>query len=99
MPYELKIHDNVEEDSLDFVTAFSKETGDLKSLSKTDLRVMALGVQLSKEKGVFDKLNKQPKPLTEFRPKKFQDEYKKVDENNESEDDSSEEESEGEVKK
>jgi rRNA maturation endonuclease Nob1 len=46
LPYELKIHEQVDEESLDFVTGFSKETGDFKSLSKADLKVMALGVQL-----------------------------------------------------
>ena len=42
--------------------------------------MIALGVQLAKEKGEEAKLRKEPKPLTEFRPKKYAEDYKKVDE-------------------
>ena len=73
------------------VRDFAKQTGDLPSLSQTDMKLIALGVQLTKERGEFDKLNKSPKPLTEFRPKKFQNEYKKIEEQ-EKEDDEEEEE-------
>jgi rRNA maturation endonuclease Nob1 len=61
----------VDDIALDFVNDFSKETGDLKTLSQTDLKVIALGVQLAKERGEESKLEKQPKPLEEFRPKRF----------------------------
>lgn len=32
---------------LDFVKAFAKETGDIKTLSETDMKVIALGVGLT----------------------------------------------------
>ena len=71
------------------VTNFSKDTGDYKSLSKTDLKVIALGVQLAKQKGEFDKIKKEPRTLAEFKPKRFAEQYnniKEADEDSEEED-------------
>jgi len=53
------------------VENFAKDTGDWKSLSLTDLQVIALGVRLAKEKGEIDNIKKVPKPLKEFRPDNF----------------------------
>ncbi len=44
LPYPLKIHSSLEESHYKFVRAFAKQTGDLKSLSETDMKVIALGV-------------------------------------------------------
>ena len=44
LPYELVVHEYVEEEFMDRVRAFAKETGDFKTLSETDMRVMALGL-------------------------------------------------------
>ena len=37
---------------------FSKDTGDFKTLSLTDLKVIALGIKLAKERGEGDKVRK-----------------------------------------
>ena len=73
------------------VSNFAKDTGDYKSLSRTDMRVIALGVQLAREKGEFAKLKREPKPLQEFRPRKFQQDYDKMEQVDEDEEDSEEE--------
>ncbi len=46
LPYELKIHGDeyLDAKNVVFVSNFSKDTGDYKSLSKTDMKVIALGV-------------------------------------------------------
>lgn len=44
LPYELVIHENVESEYLDKVKAFARETGDFKTLSETDMIVIALGL-------------------------------------------------------
>ena len=46
LPYELKIlsSDDIEPNHLKIVTNFAKDTGDYKSLSQTDLKVIALGL-------------------------------------------------------
>jgi rRNA maturation endonuclease Nob1 len=101
LPYELTVHDSVPEDSFDFVKSFAKETGDLKTLSWVDMKVIALGVHLSKEQGEWDRVKKAPKPLQEFKPKRFEDDYKRVEEEDESDESSGsseDEESEEEVK-
>lgn len=89
LPYELKIHDSdiLESVNFDFVKKFAKETGDLKTLSRTDMRVIALGVQLAKNRGEEAKLQIEPKPLTEFRPKRFEEDYKRIDEEQSESDD------------
>ena len=64
LPYELKIHETFGDlENYKFVKAFAKETGDLKSLSWVDTRLMALGIGLTKELGEFDRVKKAPKPL------------------------------------
>lgn len=78
LPYELKIHETFgDQENYKFVKTFAKETGDLKSLSWVDTRLMALGIGLTKELGEWDRVKKAPKPLSEFRPKRFEDDYKK----------------------
>lgn len=89
LPYELVIHDYVEPEFFDQVKAFAKETGDFKTLSETDMLVMALGLQLNDERGDKDRVHKAPKPLSEFRPKRFQEDYKRIEEGEQ--DDSDEE--------
>ena len=87
LPYELIVHDYVEDEFMERVRAFAKETGDYKTLSETDMRVMALGLQLNEEKGEGDRVQKAPKPLAEFRPKRFQEEYKRIEEGEEDQSD------------
>ena len=57
------MHDSVAENHFNFVRNFSKETGDVKSLSWTDMKVMALGVALSEKQGELDRVKKHPKDL------------------------------------
>ncbi len=65
LPYELKVHGEefIDAATLKMVSNFAKDTGDFKSLSQTDLKVMALGVQLAKQNGELDKVKKEPRPL------------------------------------
>lgn len=51
LPYELKIHESSGpgDEHFHFVKSFAKETGDLKTLSWADMKVIALGVKLSAE--------------------------------------------------
>ena len=49
LPYDLKVKD-VFTENIKFITEFSKKTGDYRSLSATDIKVMALTYQLEKEK-------------------------------------------------
>lgn len=81
LPYELKIlhAENIEAKHLMTVTNFAKDTGDYKSLSQTDLKVIALGLQLAEQRGEYDKVKKHPKPLTEFKPKRFNKDYQKME--------------------
>ena len=56
-----------------------------------DQKVIALGIRMAREKGEFDRIRKEPQPLTEFRPRNFESDYaKKYDEmaSDESESDS-----------
>jgi rRNA maturation endonuclease Nob1 len=71
------------------VKSFSKETGDSKSLSWTDSKVIALGVQLAASQGELERVKTAPKPLAEFRPKQFEDDYKKIEEEDDSDEDES----------
>ena len=59
----------------DMVDNFAKDTGDYQGLSAVDRMVISLGVSLSKEKNEFNKVNKEPKALDEFRPKSFSKYY------------------------
>lgn len=52
--------------SLDMVTKFSKKTGDFVSLSKTDLEVLALTVDIIEQEGKLDMLLKAPKSAETF---------------------------------
>lgn len=95
LPYELTIHDFVESDYMDQVRAFAKETGDLKTLSETDMLVMALGLQLNDERGDRDRVQRAPKSLSEFRPKRFTEDYKRIEEGEEDGSDEQTDEEEG----
>ena len=88
----MKIHEDPEEKDYDYVKNFAKQTGDFKTLSITDMKVIALGVQLAKENGEEEKLQKEPKPLAEFKPKKYAEDYKKIDQMEYDSSDSDEEE-------
>jgi len=59
LPYELNFREPSSE-SLKFVTDFSKKTGDFKSLSAVDLRVLALTHQLEKEFCNVDHIKDEP---------------------------------------
>ena len=50
---------------MQFIADFSKQTGDFKSLSGTDLRVMALAYKLVKRNGEQIKLRKSPPEIKE----------------------------------
>ncbi len=79
LPYSLIVHDSLSDPAhLQRVVAFAKETGDFASLSATDLKVMALGIELAEAQGEGERLQKEPKELNEFRPKRFEEEYKRV---------------------
>ena len=82
LPYELKIiqSEDMDPSHLKLVTNFAKDTGDYKSLSQTDLKVIALGLQLAKANGEYEKVKKEPKPLAEFKPKRFMNDYQKIEE-------------------
>lgn len=59
LPYDLIVKD-VFTENIKFVTDFSKKTGDYRSLSATDIKVMALTYQLEKEKVGTDHLKTEP---------------------------------------
>lgn len=60
LPYEIKLKEPDEED-LQFVIRFAKKTGDYFSLSKTDLKVMALAVCMERQRnGNIDHLKTAP---------------------------------------
>jgi len=48
LPYDLKLKEPLQE-NIQFITKFSKATGDYPSLSAVDIRLMALAYQLTKE--------------------------------------------------
>lgn len=94
LPYTLTIHDALTEPAhLQRVLAFAKETGDYASLSATDLKVIALGIELAGSAGEADRVQKEPRALSEFRPKRFEEEYKRVIEEEGEEESNSEEDS------
>lgn len=60
LPYEIKVKEPEDED-LQFVIRFARKTGDLFSLSNTDLKVIALAVRLEREKnGNIEHLKSMP---------------------------------------
>lgn len=79
LPFEVTIHEEsyLDPAMLSLASNFAKDTGDYKSLSQTDLKVIALGVQLAREQGELGKVKREPKPLQEFRPKRFQKDYER----------------------
>ena len=59
LPYDLTIQ-NAHAEDIQFVTEFSKKTGDYASLSATDIKVIALTYRLEKEKVGTDHLRTDP---------------------------------------
>lgn len=59
LPYDLQIKP-VFQENVQYITEFSKKTGDYPSLSATDIKVMALTYQLEKERVGTDHLEKEP---------------------------------------
>ncbi|XP_050669903.1 RNA-binding protein NOB1 isoform X1 [Leptidea sinapis] len=59
LPYDLRVKD-VFTENINFVTEFSKKTGDYRSLSATDIKVMALTYQMEKELVGIDHLKSEP---------------------------------------
>ncbi|KAJ8714381.1 hypothetical protein PYW07_002606 [Mythimna separata] len=59
LPYDLIVKD-VFTENIKFITEFSKKTGDYRSLSATDIKVMALTYQLEKEKLGTEHLKTEP---------------------------------------
>merc|ERR1712168_362700 len=59
LPYDLNFRTPSAE-SIQFVTEFSKKTGDYKALSAVDIRVIALSYQLEKEFGDASRIESEP---------------------------------------
>lgn len=59
LPYDLVVKD-VFTENVKYITEFSKKTGDYRSLSATDIKVMALTYQLEKEKIGTEHLKTEP---------------------------------------
>ena len=89
LPFELRVREAAADD-FEGVRAFAKETGDLKTLSWVDMKVIALGVSLARERGEADRVQKAPKPLAEFKPRQFEDDYRKLEEESSSEEEEEE---------
>ena len=68
------------------VENFAKDTGDFIGLSKVDMLVISMGMQLARERGELNLVRKVPKALEEFRPESLKKAYDAF----ESEDDSEE---------
>ena len=82
LPYPMDIKTTMaigDKDQL-IVDNFAKDTGDFSGLSIVDRQVIALGVTISRQKGEFDKVLKEPKSLAEFKPKSFKEFYSDDDE-------------------
>lgn len=60
LPYDLVVKD-VFAENVQIVTEFAKKTGDYRSLSATDIKVMALTYQLEKEHVGIEHINTTPK--------------------------------------
>ena len=54
---------------------FAKDTGDFVGLSKVDMLVISMGMQLARERGEIDLVRKVPKDLTEFKPESLKKAY------------------------
>lgn len=73
LPYDMDVRNSMSIEKKDQITVdnFAKETGDFATLSEVDRMVIALGVTISRAKNEYQKVLKEPKPLTEFQPKSF----------------------------
>lgn len=65
----------INENDLIKVENFAKDTGDFQGLSGVDLKVIALGLSIAKDKGEASKVNLTPQNLSEFRPRAFKKFY------------------------
>nr|XP_018905195.1 PREDICTED: RNA-binding protein NOB1 [Bemisia tabaci] len=65
VPYDIQVLEPFPE-NIKFVTEFSKKTGDYRSLSATDIKIIALTYQLEKEKVGSDHLATEPKQQKEI---------------------------------
>ena len=54
---------------------FAKDTGDFIGLSKVDMLVISMGMQLARERGEIDLVRKVPRDLQEFRPENLKKAY------------------------
>lgn len=81
LPYtmDVKTKQSIDDKDQYIVDQFAKETGDFATLSEVDRQVIALGVAISREKGEFAKVLKEPKSLAEFKPKSFKEFYDEDD--------------------
>ncbi|CAI2362302.1 unnamed protein product [Moneuplotes crassus] len=91
LPFKLDCKDPSDA-AIKFVSKFSKETGDYKSLSGTDLRVIALAYSIILQRKEAKYCRKSPPTLEEFRPawmdnKKKTKKQEKLEEVEEEEDD------------
>jgi len=85
LPFEMSVKSGVAgeiDQKADFgwVESFARETGDIANLSHVDKLVIALGVQQCRVKNELSEIRKEPKQLEEFRPRRFADDYKRLDE-------------------
>ena len=83
LPFELKVQDQasyVSKDNLVLTRNFARDTGDFKSLSQTDINLIAFGVQICENNNEKQKIKDAPLNLEEFRPKQFIEFYQKIDE-------------------
>ena len=62
LPYRLQVHEWTSISAPSFVQAsnFAKDTGDFRSLSTTDLKVIALGIHLARNLNQDHLLRKEP---------------------------------------
>mmetsp|Transcript_22952 Transcript_22952/g.35385 ORF Transcript_22952/g.35385 Transcript_22952/m.35385 type:complete len:303 (-) Transcript_22952:539-1447(-) len=76
-PYKMivKSLQHIADEDMATVKSFSRETGDLRSLSQVDMMVIALGLTLAREKGEFDKVKLAPNNFAEFKPNTFKSFY------------------------
>lgn len=78
LPYQLSVK-NAEtflaRNDLNLVENFAKETGDFIGLSKVDLMVIAMGLQLARERGESSMVRKKPMDLQEYRPDSLKKAY------------------------
>ncbi|ESO82889.1 hypothetical protein LOTGIDRAFT_211535 [Lottia gigantea] len=70
LPYTIKYKEPSSEAIL-FVTEFSKKTGDYRSLSVVDIRIIALTYQLEKENVGTDHINKAPPAKAEWNTTRY----------------------------